>query len=397
MLAVVCVVLLASVLVWFNYSAVLPLIAEEWGLSGTRAGIVFAAFQVGYLAAILPAGSLADRYAARRVIAVGATGTGLFSLAFSLFATGFLSGSALRLVSGVFMAGVYVPGMRFLSGWFPSESRGKAMGLYVGAFSLSSGLSFLLSSSVASAVDWQLAIAVTSLSAIAAGPIMLVFAADPPDPTQSDRGIDLSLFRNREYVYAVAIYTAHSWELYGVRNWILAFLLTVPAVMTTENPSLWAGVLAGVVMTVGGLGNLLSGWASDYVGRSTAIGVALGTSTTITIALGFLQWLPLVALVVLLVAYGIALTGDSAPTSTAITEVVDDGNVGAALAIQSLVGFSATAVSPVVFGLVLDRAGYRPAFLTLAAGAAIGLLCLGLLSRSRSNGTSDGTPATRSG
>ncbi len=384
MLAVICGVLLASVLVWFNYSAVLPSVAEEWGLSGTRAGIVFAAFQVGYLVAILPAGTLADRYAARRIIAVGASGTGLFSLAFALFATGFLSGSMLRFVSGAFMAGVYVPGMRFLSDWYPSARRGRAMGLYVGTFALSSGLSFLFASGIASAVDWQLAIATTSVGAIAAGPAMLVFAADPPDPTRSERGIDLSLFRNREYVYAVAIYTAHNWELYGIRNWLFAFLLTVPAVLATDSPALWAGVLAGIVMTLGGLGNLLSGWASDYVGRSTAIGVALGSSTIITIALGFLQWLPLVALVALLVVYGVALTGDSAPTSTAITEVVEDENIGAALAIQSLVGFSATAVSPAVFGLVLDRSGYPAAFLTLAAGAVVGLLCLGLLSRSRS-------------
>ena len=41
------------VLVWFNYSAVLPLVVEEWDLSGTQAGIVFGAFQAGYLVAFL--------------------------------------------------------------------------------------------------------------------------------------------------------------------------------------------------------------------------------------------------------------------------------------------------------------------------------------------------------
>ncbi len=380
MLAVICGVLLASVLVWFNYSAVLPTIADEWALSGTRAGIIFAAFQVGYLVAILPAGSFADRFPTRWVIAVGATGTGTFSLAFALLGTGFLSGSILRLFAGVCMAGVYVPGMRFVSDWYPTADRGKAMGLYVGAFSLSSGLSFLLSSSVASAVDWRVAIATTSVAAIVAGPVLLAFGTDPPNATVSDRHLDLSLLGNREYLYAVTIYSAHSWELYGVRNWILAFLLTVPAVTATEESALWAGLLAGIVMTVGGAGNVLSGWASDHVGRPAAIGTALGVSTVITVALGFLQWLPMVALVAVLVVYGIALTGDSAPTSTAITEIVDDGNVGAALAIQSLVGFAATAVSPIVFGLVLDRSGYPAAFLTLAAGAVVGLVCVGLLS-----------------
>jgi len=72
-LVVTSVALFFSVLVWFNYSAVLPLIVEEWGLSGTEAGIVFGALQAGYLVAIVPAGWLADRYSPRWVIAVGAT------------------------------------------------------------------------------------------------------------------------------------------------------------------------------------------------------------------------------------------------------------------------------------------------------------------------------------
>ena len=64
-LIVAAIALFFSVLVWFNYSAVLPLVVEEWGLSGTQAGIVFGAFQAGYLVAIVPAGWLADRYSPR--------------------------------------------------------------------------------------------------------------------------------------------------------------------------------------------------------------------------------------------------------------------------------------------------------------------------------------------
>lgn len=171
--------------------------------------------------------------------------------------------------------------------------------------------------------------------------------------------------RNRGYLYAVAVYTAHSWELYGIRNWILAFLLTVPAVTATDDPALWAGLLAGIMMTVGGAGNVLSVWATDTIARSTAIGVSLGSSATITVALVFLQRCSMASLVALLVVYGITLTGDSSPTSTVITELVDDETVGTALAIQSLGGFAATATSPVVFGLVLDRSGCLAAFLTL--------------------------------
>ena len=111
-------------LVWFNYSAVLPLVVEEWGLSGTQAGIVFGAFQAGYLMAIVPAGWLADGYSPRWVIAIGATGTGLPSLGFAVIADGFLIGTVLRFLSGLFVAGVYVPGMRFVSDWYPRRFAG---------------------------------------------------------------------------------------------------------------------------------------------------------------------------------------------------------------------------------------------------------------------------------
>lgn len=80
MLAATSVTLLLSVLVWFNYSAVLPLIVDEWSLSPVRAGVVFGAFQAGYLLTIVPLGMLADRNTPRVVIGVGATGTGLASL-----------------------------------------------------------------------------------------------------------------------------------------------------------------------------------------------------------------------------------------------------------------------------------------------------------------------------
>ena len=73
------------------------------------------------------------------------------------------------------------------------------------------------------------------------------------------------------------------------------------------------------------------------------------------------------------------LTVDRAPTSTLVTEVVPDKHVGTALSVQSLAGFSTTVVSPVVFGLALDRAGYAAAFPTLAFGGLLGLCSVGAL------------------
>jgi MFS family permease len=381
-LAVVSTVLLLSVLVWFNYSAVLPTIVGAWSLSGLQAGALFAAFQAGYVVGVLPAGILVDRHPTRRVVAVGATGTGVASLAFAALATDVYSGVSLRFLAGTFMAGVYVPGMRFLSEWYPESVRGRALGVYTGAFSLSTGLSFLLSSSVAAAVDWRVGIGATSIGAVVAGPLMLTFAREHPDAVVSERRFDRSFLSNRAYLYAVGVYSGHNWELFGVRNWLPAFLVVTPAVSGMSNPAVVASVLTGVMMSLGGVGNLLGGWASDSIGRVTTILIVLGGSTCITAVLGGVGTrLSLPVLTALLLFYGMFLTADSSPTSTTVTEVVDDEHVGAALSVQTLAGFSATVVSPVVFGAALDATGFGWAFPTLAVGAGLGVVSLGLLSR----------------
>ncbi|MES3518459.1 MAG: MFS transporter [Natronomonas sp.] len=380
-LAVASVVLFFSVLVWFNYSAVLPLVVEEWNLTGTQAGIVFGAFQAGYLLAILPAGRLADRYSPRYVIAAGSVGTALPSLAFGSFADGFVSGTILRFLSGLFVAGVYVPGMRFISDWYPESVRGRALGIYVGAFELGSGFSFVLGTIAAEAVDWRTAIGITSVGALIAAPLLFV-VDDAPGRTEATGRLDLSILRNRAFLCAVSVYSWHNWELFGVRNWILAFLVATPAFAATDS-AVVPGLVVGGMIVAGGAGNAVGGYLSDRLGRIRTIGYGIGLSGLISAIFGLLGGLPRGALVFVVLGYGFVLAVDSAPTSTLVTELVDDSDMGTALSIQSLSGFSTTVVSPVVFGIALDRAGYAAAFPTLAVGAMAGLLSVGLLARFR--------------
>lgn len=383
MLAVISTALLLSVLVWFNYSAVLPDVVAAWGLSGTAAGVVFGAFQAGYLLGIVPLGRVTDRRSPRHVVAAGATVTGVASLAFALFADGFLVGTGIRFLAGVGMAGVYVPGMRFVTDWYDPADRGRAMGLYVGTFSVSSGLSFLVSATVAAALDWRVAIAVTSVGALLVGPLVLGFGRDAPGTDERSEGFDRSVLGNRSYLAAVGVYAFHNWELFGVRNWLTAFLASTAALGVTRAPGAFAGTLTGAMILVGGLGNVAGGWLSDRVGRTRVVAVGLCTSAAVSLLLGSLGWLPLPLLVALVLGYGVALTMDSAPTSTTVTEVVADDHVGTALSVQSFVGFLPTVLSPVLFGVVLDEFGYAVAFPVLGVGALCGLGSLAALRRHR--------------
>ncbi|WP_227738982.1 MFS transporter [Halorientalis pallida] len=373
MLAVASTTLLLSGLLWFNYSAVLPTVVERWGLSGVHAGVVYGAFQAGYLLGVIPFGVLADRYAARSVIAAGATVAALGGIAFGAVANGFLGGSILRFVSGLGMAAVYVPGMRFVSEWFGPSGRGTAMGVYVGAFSLSSGLSFVLTSSVAAGFGWRSGILLTSGLALCAGPLMFLLGRDNPDREFGGSGFDLSLLRDRSFLAGVSVYSAHNWELFGIRNWLPAFLVSTAAVGAAATPVATAGLLAGLVTAAGGVGNIAGGWLSDSVGRLRVIAVGLALSGAGTFLLGSLAWQSLSVLAAVVIGYGIVLTMDSAPTSTAITVAVDDEQLGTALSLQAFLGMLPGMVSPVLFGAALDIGGYALAMPTLGVGALLGV------------------------
>lgn len=216
---------------------------------------------------------------------------------------------------------------------------------------------------------------------------MLLLGRDHPDQTSNDGGLDLSLLRNRSFLAGVGIYSVHNWELFGIRNWLPAFLVSTAAVCATATPVATAGLLAELVTAVGGLGNLVGGWLSDRVGRLLVIAVALASSGAVTLLLGGFARDSLAALGVVVVGYGVVLTMDSAPTSTTITLVVDDEQLGTVLSLQAFLGTFPGIVSPAMFGAVPDAGGYPLAMPTLGVGALLGLGGVYVLWRRTETGT----------
>ena len=70
-------VLLVSAALLINYvdrgnlATAVPLIQGELGLSGTQLGFLLSVFYYSYVLAMVPAGWLAERYGAHRVLAAG--------------------------------------------------------------------------------------------------------------------------------------------------------------------------------------------------------------------------------------------------------------------------------------------------------------------------------------
>jgi MFS family permease len=134
---------------------------------------------------------------------------------------------------------------------------------------------------------------------------------------------------------------------------------------------------AGIHLS-GALASLAVGRASDRFGRKQTL-VALGVvGAACSFTIGWLADQPAAIVLPLAVLYGFAALGDSPVLSTAMTESVEAGELGAALAVRSLLGFGAGGLAPLAFGSVLGG-GWGWSYTVLGVGGTLATICALLL------------------
>jgi predicted MFS family arabinose efflux permease len=62
-----CLVQLLIMMVFINYSAVLPALKEEWRMNNTMAGSILSVYQLGYIASGVLLSALTDRLNTRNI------------------------------------------------------------------------------------------------------------------------------------------------------------------------------------------------------------------------------------------------------------------------------------------------------------------------------------------
>lgn len=383
--AVLCLVLLPN----SSYPAAVPLIREEWHLSNAQTGIVFSAYQAGYIGAVLFLLPLTDRIEARWILIVSAALSVLGNALFPILGNGFLSGSILRALAGVGLVGVYMPGLRLVAERFADQGRGGAVGIYVASFTLGTSISLGLTGVLIPGLGWRGAYLAVSLAGIMA-PILAYFVlrgpASPPAQRSSGR-LSLSVLANRPALLMILGYVMHSWELSVARLWVGPFLAAVLMARgqgRVEATGMGAAV-AALLLGCGVLGTMLSGFVSDRFGRTRPAALILTTSALCSFSFGWLGGLPWGVIVLVGVVYGLALAADSPIYSAGVTELATPGHLGSTMAVQSFTGMTAMMLSPVVSGFIMDIARGEASWgLGLASGglaALVGVAALVALGR----------------
>ncbi|MHB8612721.1 MAG: spinster family MFS transporter [Candidatus Dormibacteraceae bacterium] len=250
-------------------AAASPLIQKEFHLDDSQVGILGSAFLLVYAVAALPFGYWADRGVRKTVVAAGVAIWSLATL-FTGFARSLPQLFVSRAVLGIGEAGYYPAGTSLLSDYFPKEQRARVMSIWGAGSTFGIAVGFAGGGYIAEKYGWRSAFFFAALPGI----VFALLAFGLREPLRgSAEGMGHAVARIREaslrnFLDLMRIRTLRATIL---SQTLLYFVLAsnafwLPILLTRRfNLSVGkAGLLAGVVLVLGGLiGTLAGGWIAD--------------------------------------------------------------------------------------------------------------------------------------
>ena len=389
LLTLLCLTEVLSMLGTSSFSALLPAFQRDWGLSNTEAGWISGIFFAGYVAAVPPLVGATDRMDPRRIYLLSFVITGAASLAYALFAEGFWSALLLRALAGVGLAGGYMPGLKLLTDRVEGPRQGRYVAFYTGGFSLGTALSFAFTGEAAVWLGWRGAFAAAAAGAALAFALVLLLVrrASPAELApegERRRALDFRpVFRNRAAMAFVLGYTGHTWELFALRSWLVAFLVQAARFAGDSAGMAAASWLTTAIVLLSTAASIYGAELATRSDRRRLIGRIMLFSAAMAVVTGLSAGAPVAVVAVLCLVYHMAIMGDSAALTGGAVAAAAPGQRGATLAVHAVLGFSGAFIGPLAVGFVLDLAGgegsrlaWLLAFLAMGAGSAAAFVAI---------------------
>ncbi len=394
--AQLCAVEILGMAGFATFPALLPVFVSEWSLTNTEAGWVSGIFFAGYLLSVPFLTGLTDRLDPRRILFLGTALSGLAALGFGLVAQGFWSALLWRFLAGIGLAGTFMPGLKLLSDHTEGRFQSRYIAFYTSSFSIGASISFFMSGEVNTLAGWRWSFGLASVGSLAAA--VLIAAKVPaglphPANTGASNVVDFRpVLKARPAMGYIVAYTAHVWELFSMRAWIVAFLAFSQSLHPGSVSPFWSVTRIAAIVNLLGLPSSLGGnELAVRFGRRRVIVVIMLLSAGVSAVIGFAAPYPAPLVIGLCLFYGITVMADSASLTAGAVAAAPTGLRGATLAVHSTLGFTAAFLGPLAVGAVLDIMGgttraWGFAFITMGLGGVAGPVALAILGKRRRRG-----------
>lgn len=394
MLFLLCLMYFIAYVDRVNISVAAPSMRRELGLSPTELGLIFSAFAYPYAAMQIAGGWMSDRFGPRLVLAalslLWAAATILTGLSWSVASlVGF------RILVGVGEGGAFPAATRAMTWWLPVRERGFGQGITHSFARLGGAVTPPIVLAIVARHGWRASFVVLGAASLIWTALWLRYFTDTPEGHPKVTSSELAVIREgggaalaapgptpwRQIVRRMWLVTVvdfcYGWSLWVFLTWLPSYLadargfrLDQIALMTT------LPLLGGVV------GDTLGGVISDAIFRRTG-NLRLARLTLLVVGLGgaFAFIVPAVGTgsaigaVYLLAAAFFFLELTNAVLWTLPIDIAGPyaGTAGGMMN----TGFGvAGMISPVVFGVLIQRTGHYELPFYISAGLLlVGALC----------------------
>lgn len=343
-----------------------PAIRDTFGLTLGQVGLAFTALAVGVMVTLVAWGALTDRIGERPVMTAGLLGTAAALVGAGL-ADGFPALLACLFAAGAMGASATGASGRAIMGWFGWRERGLALGIRQMALPLGGGVGALVLPALAhGTAGLQLAFfALAGLMLGAALACLALMREAPPRPQVIPPPAPSAppMRDGRQWRLG-----AGSALLVVAQSAMLGFLVLFLHDDRGVRPEVAALVLAAVQL-IGAGGRVRAGRVSDRLARRIApMRRRALASGGLLVALGLLAGAPDVVVLPLALVAGVATMTWNGLAFTAAAEISGRARAGVAMSMQNTIVAVGGAVSPALFGVLVEHAGWSAGYLAVAAG-----------------------------
>ncbi|NDE00362.1 MAG: MFS transporter [Gammaproteobacteria bacterium] len=361
-----------------NLATAATLIQQEFALSPERLGVLLSAFYFTYVAAMVPAGWLAERYGARQVLAVGLVIWSLATFA-SGFAASFIALLLLRLLLGLGESVSFPCMSRLLVIGVPTSQLSIANGVVAFGYLIGPAVGTLAGGLLMAEYGWRpVFVLFGALSLLWLLPWRRLVVHEPRPPAGSvDSGPPLRRILGERALWGTSLgLFSMNYSYYLILAWLPAYLVSARGFSLAS----MATVAAGAYL-INALAALGSGWAIDrWIGRGHSASL---THKSIMAAYHLFGIVCMIGIVTLPVAGAIAclyfyqlIIGIGSPGTYAIPQILAGPTAAARwVGVQNMCGNLAGLIAPAVTGFIIGATGeYDRAFLLAAAINVLGLV-----------------------
>lgn len=349
----------------------IPALDAERGVSLAEASLMASMPSLGMVVTLIGWGYLVDVIGERLVLSLGLGLTATAALAAALVPTSMLVEGPCLFAGGMAAASANTASGRLVSGWFPPDQRGLAMGIRQAAQPLGIALAAVVLPELGER-DFSVALFFPAVACAVSAVLSALCVKNPPRRARSATSAEASA---NPYRGAAVLWRIH----------LASALLMVPQAIVLTFMLVWliedhhwsvpaASGLVSASQLFGAVGRIAAGRWSDRVGsRMRPIRIIAVAAALVMAGLGLTDHLDSPLAVPLMAVAALVTVLDNGLAFTAIPEIAGPKWSGRAMGAHNTSQRLTSGVAPPVFGEVIEMAGYPAAF------AVCGLVALAAL------------------